>query len=144
VQNLDADMIEAMFVCSLRLMLLDRQAQHGGAARSAGRRELRDAAALDTSIHEVRIQRATVEERRYLRAMAELGEGLYRSGQVAAMLGRTPPAVSMTRSRLIEKGLIYATEDPGHVDYTVPRFGAFLRRHAAYLPPAQRRFRSER
>jgi hypothetical protein len=86
-------------------------------------------AALDASIYEVRIQRATVEERRYLRAMAELGEGPYRSGEVATMLGRTTPAVSMTRARLIEKGLVYATEDYGHVDYTVPRFGEFLRRH---------------
>jgi hypothetical protein len=89
-------------------------------------------AALDASIYEVRIQRATVEERRYLRAMAELGEGPYRSGDVAAMLGRTTPAVSMTRARLIEKGLVYATEDYGHVDYTVPRFGEFLRRHMVF------------
>jgi hypothetical protein len=99
-------------------------------------------AALDASIYEVRIQRATGEERRYLRAMAELGEGPYRSGQVAAMLGRTTPAVSMTRARLIEKGLIYATEDYGHVDYTVPRFREFLRRHMEYRPPAPRQFRS--
>jgi hypothetical protein len=95
-------------------------------------------AALDASIYEVRIQRATNEERRYLRAMAELGEGPYRSGQVAAMLGRTTPAVSMTRARLIEKGLIYATEDYGHVDYTVPRFGEFLRRHMRHELQEQR------
>ena len=95
-------------------------------------------AALDASIYEVRIQRATNEERRYLRAMAELGGGSYRSGQVAAMLGRTTPAVSMTRARLIEKGLVYATEDYGHVDYTVPRFGEFLRRHMECRPPARR------
>jgi hypothetical protein len=99
-------------------------------------------AALDASIYEVRIQRATNEERRYLRAMAELGEGPYRSGQVAAMLGRTTPAVSMTRARLIEKGLVYATEDYGHVDYTVPRFGEFLRRHMSFREPAQGQFPS--
>jgi Mn-dependent DtxR family transcriptional regulator len=98
--------------------------------------------ALDASIYEVRIQRATNEERRYLRAMAELGDGHYRSGQVAAMLGRTTPAVSMTRARLIEKGLIYATEDYGHVDYTVPRFGEFLRRHMRYDLRAQPQSRS--
>jgi hypothetical protein len=43
-------------------------------------------AALDTSIYEVRIQRVTDRERRYMRAMAELGEGPYRSGDVAAKL----------------------------------------------------------
>jgi hypothetical protein len=88
-------------------------------------------AALDASIYEVRIQRATNEERRYLRAMAELGDGPCRSGEVAAMLGRKTPAVSMTRARLIEKGLVYATQDYGHLDYTVPRFGEFLWRHLA-------------
>jgi hypothetical protein len=99
-------------------------------------------AVLDASIYEVRVQRATVEERRYLRAMAELGDGPYRSGQVAAMLGRTTPAVSMTRARLIDKGLVYATEDYGHVDYTVPRFAEFLRRHTSFRQPARRQFRS--
>jgi hypothetical protein len=28
----------------------------------------------------------------------------------------------MTRQHLIDKGLAYATEDYGHVDFTVPRF----------------------
>ena len=36
--------------------------------------------ALDSSLYEVRVQRATPAERRYLRAMAELGQGPYRSG----------------------------------------------------------------
>ncbi len=39
--------------------------------------------ALDASIYEVRIQRATDQERRYMRAMAELGSGPYRSAHVA-------------------------------------------------------------
>jgi hypothetical protein len=100
--------------------------------------------ALDTSIYEVRIQRATHEERRYMRAMAELGEGPYRSGDVAAKLGRITPEVSMTRQRLIDKGLAYATEDYGHVDFTVPRFDEFMRRHMAYGAPssAQRRHKT--
>lgn len=92
--------------------------------------------ALDTSIYEVRIQRATREERRYMRAMAELGEGPYRSGQVAAKLGRRTTEVSMTRQHLIDKGLTYATEDYGHVDFTVPRFDEFMRRHMPYRKPS--------
>jgi hypothetical protein len=86
-------------------------------------------AALDTSIYEVRIQRVANHERRYMRAMAELGEGPYRSGDVAGELGRRISEVSMTRQRLIDKGLVYATEDYGHVDFTVPRFDEFMRRH---------------
>jgi hypothetical protein len=57
-------------------------------------------ATLDTSIYEVRIQRATHEERRYMRAMAELGAGPYKSGAVAAKLGRRTSEVSMIRQRL--------------------------------------------
>jgi hypothetical protein len=92
-------------------------------------------AALDTSIHEVRIQRVTNWDRRYMRAMAELGAGPYRSADVAAALGRRTSEVSMTRQRLIHKGLVYATEDYGHVDFTVPRFDEFMRRHMPYREP---------
>jgi len=95
--------------------------------------------ALDASIYEVRIQRATREERRYMRAMAELGEGPYRSGQVAAKLGRSTSELSMARQHLIDKGLAYATEDYGHIDFTVPRFDEFMRRHMPYRAPGTSR-----
>jgi AAA ATPase domain len=95
-------------------------------------------AALDSSIYEVRIQRATDQERRYMRAMAELGDGPYKSGAVAAKLARKTPAVSMIRQRLLDKGLIYATEDYGHVDFTVPRFADFMLRHMPYRAPRRR------
>lgn len=97
-------------------------------------------AALDTSIYEVRIQRATDQERRYMRAMAELGTGPYKSGDVASKLGRRTSEVSMVRQRLLDKGLVYATEDYGYVDFTVPRFGEFMARHMPYRTSrAQRR-----
>lgn len=89
-------------------------------------------AALDASIYEVRIQRATAEERRYMRAMADLGEGPYRSGRVAGKLSRKTSEVSMTRQHLIDKGLVYATEDYGHIDFTIPRFDEFMRRHMPF------------
>jgi len=95
--------------------------------------------ALDTSIYEVRIQRATQEERRYMRAMAELGEGPYRSGQVAGKLGRSTSELSMTRQHLIDKGLAYATEDYGYIDFTVPRFDEFMHRHMPYRAPSRGR-----
>lgn len=94
--------------------------------------------ALDSGIYEVRIQRATVKERRYLRAMAELGTGPYKVGQVAKAMGSSTTALSTVRQKLLDRGLIYATEDYGHVDFTVPRFDEFMRRHMAYKPPSSR------
>lgn len=92
-------------------------------------------AALDSSIYEVRVQRATDQERRYMRAMAELGAGPYKSGAVAAKLGKTTAAISMVRQRLLDKGLVYATEDYGYVDFTVPRFAEFMGRYMPYRAP---------
>jgi hypothetical protein len=91
--------------------------------------------ALDSSIYEVRIQRATDQDRRYMRAMAELGSGPYKSGDVAAKLGRKTSEISMVRQRLLDKGLVYATEDYGYVDFTVPRFDEFMARYMPYRPP---------
>jgi hypothetical protein len=85
-------------------------------------------AALDRAIYEVRVQRATANERKYMRAMAELGDGPYRSGAVARKLGQSSTALSTVRQRLIDKGLVYATEDYGHIDFSVPRFAEFMRR----------------
>jgi hypothetical protein len=89
-------------------------------------------AALDKSIYEVRMQRATEGERRYMRAMAELGDGPYRSGQVAEKAGQSVTQASPTRQQLMTKGLIYATENFGYVDFTVPRFAEFMRRSMPY------------
>jgi hypothetical protein len=93
--------------------------------------------ALDSSIYQVRLQRATAAERRYMRAMAELGPGTYRSGNVARMAGSSTSALSQIRQRLIDKGLIYATEDYGHVEFTIPRFDEFMRRHRVDSGPSR-------
>ncbi len=90
--------------------------------------------ALDSSLYEVRVQRATPTERTYMRAMAEIGEGPYRSGDVAARLGKIATAVSPTRQDLVKKGLIYATEDYGYIDFSVPRFHEFMRRYMSFAP----------
>jgi hypothetical protein len=82
--------------------------------------------ALDNSIYEVRIQQTTDREKAYLRAMAELGAGPCRSGDIAKVLGTTTPKLSMIRQSLMDRGLIYATEDYGFVAYTVPRFDEFM------------------
>ncbi len=85
-------------------------------------------AALDRSIYEVRIQRATANEQRYMRAMADLGKGPYRSGAVATRLGKPASSLSPVRQQLLSKGLVYSTEDYGYIDFTVPRFDEYMRR----------------
>ena len=85
-------------------------------------------AALDESFFRVRFDRLTPGEKRYLRAMAELGEGPHRSGDIATQLaGRTVNSLAPTRSQLIAKGMIWS---PHHGDtaFTVPLFDEFMRR----------------
>ena len=84
-------------------------------------------AALDESFFRVRFDRLTPAEKRYLRAMAELGPGPHRSGDVAAELDRQVTSLGPTRSQLIAKGMVWS---PSHGDtaFTVPLFDEFMRR----------------
>lgn len=83
---------------------------------------------LDDNFFRVRVARCTNTELRYLSAMAELGEGPYRSGEIATRLGRPGPEnVAPTRGRLIAKGLIYSPSH-GLNGFTVPQFARFMRR----------------
>lgn len=84
-------------------------------------------AALDESFFRVRFDRLTPAEKRYVRAMAELGEGPHRSGDVAAVLQKKITALGPTRNSLISKGMIWS---PGHGDtaFTVPMFDQFMKR----------------
>ena len=84
-------------------------------------------ATLDESFFRVRFDRLTPSERRYLRAMAELGPGPHRSGDIAAVLDRGVSSFGPTRSQLIVKGMIWS---PNHGDtaFTVPLFDEFMRR----------------
>ncbi len=82
---------------------------------------------LDASFFRVRFDRLTPAEKRYLRAMAEQGEGPHRSGDIAHLLNRDVQAVAPTRAALIYKGMIYS---PSHGDnsFTVPLFGDYMKR----------------
>jgi hypothetical protein len=84
-------------------------------------------AALDESFFRVRFDRLTPAQKRYLRAMAELGPGPHRSGDIAAVLGRKVTALGPTRNQLIAKGMVWS---PSHGDtaFTVPMFDAFMKR----------------
>jgi len=84
-------------------------------------------AALDESFFRVRFDRLTPAEKRYLRAMAELGAGPHRSGDIAEKLGREVTALGPMRNQLISKGMIWS---PHHGDtaFTVPLFDEFMHR----------------
>lgn len=84
-------------------------------------------AALDESFFRVRFDRLTPSEKKYLRAMAELGPGPHRSGDIADKLDRGVTSLGPTRSQLIAKGMIWS---PSHGDtaFTVPLFDEFMRR----------------
>ena len=84
-------------------------------------------AALDESFFLVRFDRLTPTEKTYLRAMASLGTGPHRSGDIANVLGRRVTSLAPTRSNLINKGMIWS---PNHGDtaFTVPMFDEFMRR----------------
>lgn len=58
-------------------------------------------AALDESFFRVRFDRLTPTEKRYLRAMAELGQGPHRSGDIASELGRESSSLGPVRSRYL-------------------------------------------
>ena len=83
--------------------------------------------ALDESFFRVRFDRLTPLEKKYLRAMSELGPGPHRSGDIADQLDRGVTSLGPTRSQLIAKGMIWS---PSHGDtaFTVPLFDEFMRR----------------
>lgn len=82
---------------------------------------------LDQSFFRVRFDRLTPAERRYLRAMAELGPGPHRSGAIAQKLSRAVSSLGPIRNNLISKGMVWS---PGHgdTDFTVPMFDEFIMR----------------
>jgi len=84
-------------------------------------------AALDESFFRVRFDRLTPVEKTYLRAMAEIGPGPHRSGDIAQQLQREVSSLGPTRSQLIAKGMIWS---PSHGDtaFTVPMFDEFMKR----------------
>ncbi len=80
---------------------------------------------LDKNFFRVRFDRLTPSEKRFLRAMAELGPGAQRTGDIAESLGVKITSLGPIRAKLIKKGMIYS---PAHRDmaFTVPLFNEFM------------------
>ncbi len=82
---------------------------------------------LDQSFFRVRFDRCTPSEKRYMRALAKLGEGRHRSSNIAAQLNVKSQSVAPVRSSLIKKGMVYSPTY-GDTAFTVPRFHDFMQR----------------
>ena len=93
-------------------------------ARDATRLALQE---LDQQFFRVRFDRVTPGEREYMRTLAELGEGIHRSGEVAERTGKTTHQLGPVRDALIRKGMIYSPAY-GDIAFTVPLFDQFMKR----------------
>ena len=89
---------------------------------------------LDKNFFRVRFDRLTPGGKNFLRAMAHLGPGSHRTGDIAAALGTSVKGIGPVRSKLIKKGMIYS---PAHGDmaFTVPLFDEFMVRAIPQFPP---------
>jgi hypothetical protein len=84
-------------------------------------------AALDESFFRMRFDRLKPSEKKYLRAMADLGPGPHRSGDIATRFGRAVSSLGPVRASLIAKGMIWSPTY-GDTAFTVPLFDEFMKR----------------
>jgi hypothetical protein len=91
--------------------------------------------ALDRGFFRVRLDRLTPREKEYMRAMAELGPGPHRSGEIAQALRMEVTAAGPLRNGLIRKGMIYSPQH-GDTAFTVPMFDDFMRRSMPNWAPS--------
>ncbi|MBI5549119.1 MAG: ATP-binding protein [Deltaproteobacteria bacterium] len=82
---------------------------------------------LDRGFFRVRFDRLTPKEKHYMRAMASLGPGPHRSGDIAHALKRPVSSVAPLRGGLLTKGMIYSPQH-GDTAFTVPMFDEFMKR----------------
>ena len=96
---------------------------------------------LDANFFRVRFDRLTVLQQKYLRAMAELGPGPHKTGQIATTLGVGAASVATVRQQLVNKGMVWSQRH-GETAFTVPLFDSFMKRQMPTLEkhvPARRK-----
>lgn len=84
-------------------------------------------AALGEEFYGTPFERLAPKEKRYLRAMAELGPGPHRSGDIAACLSVGVSTLAVTRAALIQRGLAWSPHH-GQTAFTLPLMDEFLKR----------------
>jgi hypothetical protein len=82
---------------------------------------------LDENFFRVRFNRLTPGEKEFLRAMAELGQGPYKTSDIAEILDVNISSLGPRRAKLINKGMIYSPAH-GEIAFTVPLFNEFMLR----------------
>lgn len=87
---------------------------------------------LDEGFFKVRFNRLTPKEQDYVIAMAQLGDGPYRSSDIAEAMGERPQSLGPRRSQIIGKGMIYSPSH-GDIAFTVPMFNEYLMRNFAVM-----------
>lgn len=80
---------------------------------------------LDENFFRVRYDRLTPSEKNFLRAIAELGPGAHRTGDIAEILKVKVTSLGPVRAKLINKGMIFSPAH-GDIDFTVPLFDEFM------------------
>ena len=87
---------------------------------------------LDSNFFRVRFDRLTSLQQKYLRAMAELGPGPHKTGEIAATLGVGATSVATVRQQLVNKGMVWSQRH-GETSFTVPMFDSFMKRQMPIL-----------
>jgi len=91
---------------------------------------------LDQNFFRVRFDRLTPSEKRFLRAMADLGPGAHRSGDISERLGVKLSSIGPNRANLINKGMIYSP-NYGDMAFTVPLFDDYMCRAIPEFNPGK-------
>lgn len=88
---------------------------------------------LDENFFRVRFNRLTPSEKNFLRAMAELGSGPYKTADIAEKMNIKVSSLGPNRAKLLKKGMIYAPVH-GELAFTVPLFDEFMKRAIPQFP----------
>lgn len=89
---------------------------------------------LDKNFFRVRFDRLTPSEKNFLWAMAQLGEGPYRTGDIAEVMNVKVTSIGPVRAKMIKKGMIYSPAHGG-LAFTVPLFDQFMVRVMPVFKP---------
>jgi hypothetical protein len=89
---------------------------------------------LDQNFFRVRYDRLTPSEKNFLRAMAALGSGTQRTGDIADTMKVKVTSLGPLRAKLIRKGMIYSPAY-GDMAFTVPLFDEFMVRTIPKFKP---------